>query len=85
MPRYRKSADNLSRFGRALIEPLIQEGYIDRNSYSASVMSGMVDVLWTVGTDPGVYFNPVKSIKSLFSLSDVAATAVSGWASRRNT
>jgi hypothetical protein len=62
--------------GRALIEPLIQEGYIDRNSYSASIMSGMVDVLWTVGTDPGVYYNPVKSIKSLFSLSDVAATAV---------
>lgn len=62
--------------GRALIEPLIQEGYIDRNSYSASVMSGMVDALWTVGTDPGVYYNPVKSLKSLFSLSDVAATAV---------
>ena len=62
--------------GRGLIEPLIQEGYIDRNSYSASVMSGIVDALWTVGTDPGVYYNPVKSIKSLFSLSDVAATAV---------
>jgi hypothetical protein len=62
--------------GRALIEPLIQEGYIDRNSYSASVMSGIVDVVWTVGTDPAIYFNPVKSIKSLFSLSDVAATAV---------
>lgn len=62
--------------GRALIEPLIQEGYIDRNSYSASVMSGIVDALWTVGTDPGVYYNPVKSIKSLFNLSDVAATAV---------
>lgn len=62
--------------GRALIEPLIQEGYIDRNSYSASVMSGIVDALWTVGTDPGVYYNPVKSIKSFFGLSDVAATAV---------
>jgi hypothetical protein len=33
-------------------------------------------LLWTVGTDPAIYFNPVKSIKSLFSLSDVAATAV---------
>jgi len=62
--------------GRALIEPLIQEGYIDRNSYSASIMSGIVDALWTVGTDVGVYYNPVKSIKSLFNLSDVAATAV---------
>ena len=62
--------------GRALIEPLIQEGYIDRNSYSASIMSGIVDAVWTVGTDPGVYYNPVKNIKSLFSLSDVAATAV---------
>jgi hypothetical protein len=62
--------------GRALIEPLIQEGYIDRNSYSASVMSGIVDALWTVGTDPGVYYNPVKGIKSVFGLSDVAATAV---------
>ena len=62
--------------GRGLIEPLIQEGYIDRNSYSASVMSGIVDAVWTVGTDPGVYYNPVKSIKSLFNLNDVAATAV---------
>jgi hypothetical protein len=62
--------------GRALIEPLIQEGYIDRNSYSASVMSGIVDAFWTGATDPGVYYNPVKSIKSLFSLSDVAASAV---------
>jgi len=62
--------------GRALIEPLIQEGYIDRNSYSASIMSGIVDTIWTVGTDPGVYYNPVKSIKSLFNLSNVAATAV---------
>lgn len=62
--------------GKAILEPLIQEGYIDRNSYSASIMSGIVDAIWTVGTDPGVYYNPVKSIKSLFSLSDVAATAV---------
>ena len=62
--------------GKALIEPLIQEGYIDRNSYMASVMSGIVDAVWTVGTDPGVYYNPVKSIKSLFGLSDVAASAV---------
>lgn len=61
--------------GKGIIEPLIQEGYIDRNSYSASVMSGIVDALWTVGTDPGVYYNPVKSIKSVFGLSDVAATA----------
>ena len=62
--------------GKAIIEPLIQEGYIDRNSYSASIMSGIVDAVWTVGTDPGVYYNPVKNIKSLFGLSDVAATAV---------
>jgi hypothetical protein len=62
--------------GKGIIEPLIQEGYIDRNSYSASIMSGIVDAVWTVGTDPGVYYNPVKSIKSLFGLSDVAATAV---------
>lgn len=62
--------------GKGIIEPLIQEGYIDRNSYSASVMSGIVDALWTVGTDPGVYYNPVKGIKSVFGLSDVAATAV---------
>jgi len=63
--------------GRGLIEPLIQEGYIDRNSYSASVMSGIVDAFWTGVTDPGTYFNPVKNIKSLFNLSDVAASAVS--------
>jgi len=62
--------------GNALIFPLIQEGYIDRNSYAASVMSGTVDALWTIGTDPGLAFNPVKALKGLFNISDVAATAI---------
>jgi hypothetical protein len=79
--------------GNALIEPLIKEGYIDRDSYAASVISGIADAVFTVGTDPAVYVDPVKVLMKFANLSHVAATALAspryteiigeGWAAER--
>jgi hypothetical protein len=48
--------------GNYAITPLVQEGYIDRNSYTASVLSGIIDGAFTAATDISVYGNPVKSL-----------------------
>lgn len=60
--------------GRAVIQPLIKEKYIDKNGFLASAISGVVDAAVTVGTDPNIYFNPVESLMKTFNLSEVGAT-----------
>jgi len=62
--------------GRWQTEPLIQANLIDRNSYSASLMSGIVDATFVVATDVASFTNPIKGIKSVFSIDEVAATSV---------
>jgi len=62
--------------GRYATEPLIKEGYIDRNGYIASVLSGIVDGVFTVGTDISTYVDPVKSLMGKFNLERKAATTL---------
>lgn len=63
--------------GRATIEPLIQEGYIDRNGYTASLISGIVDGVFTVATDPTLVMgDPVQALMRKFNLTEKAATTV---------
>ncbi len=62
--------------GRALVEPLIKENYIDRNGYAAQVISGIADGVFTVGTDLTLFTNPVKSLMKAFNLEQVAATTL---------
>jgi hypothetical protein len=62
--------------GNYAITPLVQEGYIDRNSYTASVLSGIIDGVFTAATDISVYGNPVKSLMKTFNLERSAATTL---------
>jgi hypothetical protein len=62
--------------GNDAITPLVQEGYIDRNGYIASVLSGIVDGVFTGLTDPAIASNPIKSLMGKFNLERVAATTV---------
>lgn len=63
-------------FGNAAIEPLIQEEWIDRDGYAATVFSGILDGVFTVGTDISAYADPVKGLMNKFNLGTTAATAV---------
>ena len=79
--------------GRAAVEPLIQEKWIDRDGYAAKVLSGLVDATFTVATDPSIYFDPVQILMKRFSLGHVGASALldaakadvvrEGWAAER--
>ena len=71
-----KIAGKTWTLGRYATEPLIQEGYIDRNGYIASVFSGIVDGVFTIGTDISTYSNPVKSLMGKFNLERRAATTL---------
>ena len=62
--------------GNAIIDPLVKEGILDRNGFGASIISGLVDGVFTLGTDPAVYFDPVKSLMKAYNLTDEAATTV---------
>ena len=59
--------------GRAIVEPFIKEGYIDRDGYAASMISGLFDATFTLATDPGIYFDPVKALMDTFSLGRTAS------------
>lgn len=60
--------------GRQFVDPFIQQGYIDRDGYAASVMSGIVDGTFTLATDPSLYSNPISPIMEYFGINRVAAT-----------
>jgi hypothetical protein len=62
--------------GKSIIEPLVKEGILDRNGFGASIISGLVDGVFTLGTDPAVYFDPVQSLMKAFNLTDEAATTI---------
>jgi hypothetical protein len=62
--------------GGYAITPLVQEGYIDRNGYIASVLSGLVDGVFTAATDLSLYKDPVKALMGKFNLERVAATTI---------
>lgn len=62
--------------GRATIEPLIKEGYIDRGNYTASLVSGIVDGVFTLATDPSLKSDPVRALMQKFNLTRKAATTV---------
>jgi hypothetical protein len=62
--------------GNYAITPLVQEGYIDRNSYTASVLSGIVDGTFTALTDPSIASNPIKGLMGKFNLERRAATTL---------
>jgi hypothetical protein len=63
--------------GRATVDPLIKEGYIDRNGYTASLVSGIVDGVFTVATDPTLVMgDPVQGLMKKFNLTEKAATTV---------
>lgn len=62
--------------GRATVEPLIKEGYIDRGSYTASLVSGIVDGTFTLITDPSLKSDPVQALMQKFNLTRKAATTV---------
>jgi hypothetical protein len=63
-------------FGQSLIEPFVKEGYIDRDGWMASVFSGIADATFTVGTDIGVWVDPVKALMKTFNLTMKGATTV---------
>jgi hypothetical protein len=60
--------------GRAIEEPFIQAGLIDRNGYAATIISGLADMTFTLATDPAMYFDPIQSIMKGFNLGHVAST-----------
>lgn len=62
--------------GNAVIQPLVKEGIIDADGYAAQALSGIVDGIFTVGTDIGVWFDPVASLVKALNLTPEAATAV---------
>lgn len=59
--------------GRAFVEPFIKEGYIDRDGYAASMISGLFDATFTAATDPAMYVDPVKVLMDTFSLGRTSA------------
>jgi len=59
--------------GRAVVEPLIKEGYIDRDGYAASMISGLFDATFTLATDPGIYFDPIKALMNTYGLGRTAS------------
>jgi hypothetical protein len=79
--------------GRAVIQPLVKEGYIDKDGYTASVISGLVDATATVLADPGLFYNPVEGLMKAFNLTEMGATKLlnsraadivrEGWAAER--
>ena len=62
--------------GRAVAEPFIKEGYIDRNGYAANMLSGIVDGTFTGLTDPSLYGDPLRLLMDTYKLSRVAALGV---------
>lgn len=80
-------------FGNALIEPLIKEGWIDRDGYAATLMSGIADAGFTLITDPAIIGDPVRAVMKAFNLGYKPATAAlkgrmadlveESWAARR--
>lgn len=62
--------------GRAAVEPLIQENWIDRDGLIASTLSGLTDAVFTVATDPSIYFDPVRVAMKAFNLSRTGSTAL---------
>jgi hypothetical protein len=48
--------------GRALVEPLIKEGFVDRDGYAASFLSGIADGVFTAITDPTLIFDPLAML-----------------------
>jgi hypothetical protein len=71
-----KIAGKTWTLGRYATEPLIQEGYIDRNGYIASVLSGIVDGTFTALTDPSIAIDPIKGLMGKFNLERRAATTL---------
>jgi hypothetical protein len=63
-------------FGRGLVEPLIQEGYIDRNGWAASIISGLADATFTAGTDPFIWSDPVVALMKAYKLAPTSASQV---------
>ena len=59
--------------GRAFVEPFIKEGYIDRDGYAASMISGLFDATFTGLTDPALYADPVKLLMSTYGLGRTAS------------
>lgn len=62
--------------GRATIYPLVQEGYIDRNGYVASLISGAVDGTFTLVTDITAYADPVRAFMGKYGITRKAATEI---------
>lgn len=59
--------------GRAFVEPFIKEGYIDRDGYAASMISGLFDATFTAATDPAFYKDPVKLLMDTYGLGRTAS------------
>lgn len=59
--------------GRAFVEPFIKEGYIDRDGYAASMISGLFDATFTAATDPAMYVDPVKVLMDTYGLGRTAS------------
>jgi hypothetical protein len=60
--------------GRAIVEPAIQAGLIDRDGYAASVISGLADMTFDVLLDPGLRFDPIRAVMKGFNLGHIAST-----------
>lgn len=59
--------------GRAITEPFIKEGYLDRDGYAASIISGLFDATFTLATDPAMYVDPVKVLMDTYGLGRTAS------------
>lgn len=62
--------------GRAVTQPLIQEGIIDKDGFAANLISGLTDGVFTVGTDLSMIVDPAQAVMKTFNLLPEAATAV---------
>jgi hypothetical protein len=71
-----KIAGKTWTLGRAAVEPLIQENWIDRDGVIASTLSGLTDAVFTAATDPSIYFDPVQKAMKVFNLSRTGATTL---------
>jgi hypothetical protein len=60
--------------GRVIVEPAIQAGLIDRDGYAASFISGLADLTFDLGLDPGLYFDPFSKAMKAFNLGKVGST-----------
>lgn len=71
-----KIAGKTWTLGRAAVEPLIQENWIDRDGVIASTLSGLTDAVFTVATDPSIYFDPVRIAMKTFNLTRTGSTTL---------